>query len=196
MAQLVFMLVVKSVAMLTHCCVMTHWSSKIPASQNLTWPTASAFNALGVPNPNVTLQWPQHALHKTTPSCFSNHPISFFVLAELTHSLVRENKRFSISSQDSNGECDSPLAYTTQNLHSSLSSPLLSSLLLSLLSFYLSLSIFFTIVQSLKGRLNVLFHLAAILVSMSTRYESPHPPKTWTQSLKHVTINIAINQFM
>lgn len=82
------------------------------------------------------------------------------------------------------------------NLHSSLSSPLLSSLLLSLLSFYLSLSIFFTIVQSLKGRLNVLFHLAAILVSMSTRYESPHPPKTWTQSLKHVTINIAINQFM
>lgn len=74
----------------------------------------------------VTLQWPWQALYKTILVCFPNRPISFFVLAELTHSQVRENKRFSISSQESNGECDSPLAYTTHTfivLKALLSSP-------------------------------------------------------------------------
>lgn len=65
-------------------------------------------------NSIIIPKWPWHTLHKTTPSCFSDQPLSFFVLAELTNSPVRENKWFSISFQDSNGECDSPLAYTTQ----------------------------------------------------------------------------------
>lgn len=145
-------------------------------------------------NPNIIVQQSCHALHERTVLFLKSLYFLFCPCRVNPHPSEGKQMIFYFSRFKQRVWLIVGL-YNT-NLHSSPSSLLLFSLLLSLFAFYLSLSISFSVVKSLKGRTNVFFHLASILVSMPTRYESPHPLKTWAQSVKHVTINIAINQFI
>ena len=154
----------------------------------------SAFYAYVLQNSNVTVQQSRYTLHEKKLSSFLNHPISFFSCRFNLH--PSEGKQMFNFSRFKQWVWLIISLYNT-NLHSSPTSLSLSSLLCHFShSVCLSLSLSFSVVQSLKGRTNVFFHLPSILVSMPTRYESPHPLKIWTQSVKHVTINIAINQFI